>query len=1164
MSNFDFLKTEFHSLYPKAKQTESLVHSDPRGSCFYARLTLELAVDWLYDHDLSLRRPYENKLGAMIHEPSFQHLLKEPLFNKVKAIQRAGNQAAHSQRLIRKHDALAVCRELFHVLYWIARTYTRISDPKDLQVDFDPALLEQTQLSATPSSTEALQRQEVDLAKERAAFDEAIEARERAIKDQAKTLAERETVLAAMDAELATLRAELAAAKDRNLKVPDGHDYSEHETRKLIIDQLLNEAGWTIGKDVSEEFPVVGMPNAKGEGFVDYVLWGADGLPLAVVEAKKTTADPHVGQQQAKLYANCLEAMKGRRPVIFYTNGYETWLWDDHAYPPRMVQGYYTRGELQLLIERRNSRGDLLGQQVNLKIVDRHYQMRAIQSLCESFTQSQRKGLLAMATGTGKTRTVIALVELLMRQNWVKRVLFLADRVALVKQAVNAFKQHLPEASPVNLVTEKRGQGRVYVCTYPTMMGLIEQMEGGRRRYGVGHFDMVVIDEAHRSVYQKYAAIFGYFDSLLVGLTATPRDEVHHDTYHLFDLETGVPTDAYGLEEAVKDGFLTLPKAVSVPLKFQREGIRYQDLAEEEREHWEELDWGEDGPPPGVDPAAVNKWLFNEDTVDKVLKHVMENGQKVEGGDTLGKTILFAKNHDHALFIQKRFDIHYPHLKGHFARVIDNYATYAQSLIDDFSIGGKLPQIAISVDMLDTGIDVPEVVNLVFFKIVRSKTKFFQMIGRGTRLCPELFGPERHKQFFYIFDYCGNLEYFGTHPEGVEGRATEPLSKRLFTYRLRLLEELQPMVRERLPDKAAEPSQQYRDPPPHEDRAELLKLEQETIDILHQEVSAMNVDTFIVRPKRLYVERFKNRHQWEYLDAARLGELFHHVAGLPAEQEKEDITAKLFDLLCLKLQLAQLDHSPTFAMLKKHVQDMAANLEEKEAIPMVKAQIVLIQEVQTDKYWQDMTLPMLEALRRRLRDLIQFIDKRTRDPVYTVLQDEIGEGQSVEIGGFDVGINTAQYKKKVEQFVRLHEDHIVIHKLKFNEPLTPKDLSELERFLYDSTEVQSRSLLEQAFGKKKLSVFIRSLLGLDRGAAKKAFAEYLDSSQFNTNQIRFIDMIIDHLTQQGTMDAGLLYEQPFTSIHYEGLDGLFESAVADEIVSIVHKINANADGETAA
>jgi uncharacterized protein with ParB-like and HNH nuclease domain/superfamily II DNA or RNA helicase len=469
---------------------------------------------------------------------------------------------------------------------------------------------------------------------------------------------------------------------------------------------------------------------------------------------------------------------------------YEHWIWDDRFYPPRPVQGFYKKAELQMLIQRRGTRKKLANAPINGGIVERYYQTRAIRRVGESFDRDRdRKALLVMATGSGKTRTVVALCDALMRANWAKRILFLADRVALVNQAVGVFKAFLPDASPVNLVTEKQGEGRVFVSTYPTMMGLIEDSAGGQRRFGTGHFDLIIIDEAHRSVFQKYRAIFDYFDSLLVGLTATPKEQVDRNTYSLFELEDGVPTDEYGLERAVKDCFLVPLKAVSVPLKFQREGIKYDDLPDDEKEQWEALDWSEEGgeSPKHVEAEAVNKWLFNKDTVDKVLEHLMTRGQKVDGGDKLGKTIIFAKNHDHAEYIAARFNANYPKYAGAFARVIDFEVTYAQSLIDAFANSKKLPQIAISVDMLDTGIDVPEVVNLVFFKIVRSKTKFWQMVGRGTRLCKDLFGPGNDKEYFYIFDYCQNLEFFKTNPEATDGTAGVSLGARLFRARLELI-----------------------------------------------------------------------------------------------------------------------------------------------------------------------------------------------------------------------------------------------------------------------------------------------------------------------------------------------------------------------------------------
>jgi len=1143
VSNFQFLFPEFKPLYEPAKGAEQLVHSDPRACCMRTRHALEQAVHWLYANDRDLRMPYDNSLGVLLTQPAFEKLLPPHIFDKTRLIQRLGNQAVHGTGRIGSGDALRLMRELFHVLFWLARTYTRASDPKAIVAEWDdkrvPHLVRADE--AVAFTRDELKKQEEKFQQQIAEQHAQIEAREASIAESNATLAQREAALAQVNAELAALRAELAQAKAANLAVPDTHDYDEADTRRFFIDVLLREAGWEDGRNMSVEVPVTGMPNGPGEGFVDYVLWGADGKPLAVVEAKRSLKDPEIGRQQAKLYADCLEEMKGQRPLIFYSNGHKTWLWDDRRAPPREVQGFYTREELEQAITRRELQGDPRKLAINNAIVERPYQHRAIRAMAESLAQGRRAGLLTMATGTGKTRTAIALVELLMRANMVKRVLFLADRVALVNQATNAFKAHLPESSPVNLVLDRHGQGRVYLSTYPTMMGLIEEMDGAHRRYGVGHFDLVIIDEAHRSVYQKYGAIFRYFDSYLVGLTATPRDEVDRDTYHLFGLETGVPTDAYGLDEAVADGFLVPPRAHSVPIKFVREGIKYDELSEEEKEHWESLDWGDEGAPDEVSASEVNKQLFNESTVDLMLQHLMQHGLKVDGGDKLGKTIIFAVNQQHAEFIARRFDHHYPHLKGEFARVITHAVKYGQTLIDTFSLPARLPQIAISVDMLDTGIDVPEVVNLVFFKAVRSKVKFLQMIGRGTRLCPDLFGPDEDKKEFLIFDFCGNFEYFNENPAGAASPVGEPLGKRLFKRRLELLE-LLPADRSVADDHAR-----------YEEEGDIRG---GLITHLHGEVAAMNTANFIVRTELEHVVRFADRAQWDELGPTALVELRDHVAGLPSEQKPEHITAKLFDLTCLNLQIALLKASGDFIRWRDKVIEVAGELEAKEAIPAVKAQLALIQEIQTEAFWKDVTLPMLESVRRKLRGLIQFIDRKSFAPVYTVLTDEKGASTEVQLKDFSTGINVAQYKRKVEAFIRASENHVAIAKLRHNKPLTPTDLSELERFVYEADVVEGRERFEQVFGADtSLPAFIRSLVGLDRNAAKEAFGRFLDDTRYSSQQIRFIEMIIERLTRSGVMDPGQLYEPPFTSVHYEGLDGAFGDTDAEAIVAIVEEIN---------
>lgn len=1136
MSNFAFLQSEWTTLYGAAIKAEEMANTDARTACFYARRTLELAVDWLYKHDKSFRLPYQDHLSALIHEPSFKATVGDAVFTKAKLIKDLGNLAVHSTRSILPTDALTATRELFHVCYWLARTYGQRARPApDLR--FVPALI--PSVSRAPSAPAA---QSVDQLQK-------LEAELQARDEKLSALLSSKT---ALDEELKKLREEFAAAKKANTAQPDTHDYCEAETRDKFIDLLLKEAGWQLDAK-NFEIEVSGMPNNQGIGFVDYVLWGDDGKPLALVEAKRTRKDATVGQQQAKLYADCLQTQFGQRPIIFYSNGYEHWIWDDASYPPRSVQGFFKKDELELLIQRRSSRKKLSESVINDDIINRYYQHRAVRRIGETFERdNQRKALLVMATGGGKTRVVVALADVLTRCNWAKRILFLADRVALVKQAVNSFKTHLPDSSPVNLVTDKATDGRVFVSTYPTMMGLIDDAADGQRRFGVGHFDLIIIDEAHRSVYQKYRAIFDYFDAMLVGLTATPKDEIDHNTYGLFDLESGVPTDVYGLDEAVAEGYLVPPRAMSVPLKFQREGIKYQELSEEEKEQWDALEWDEDGNvPDAVDSAALNKWLFNTDTVDKVLENLMTQGEKVAGGDRLGKTILFAKNNAHADFIAERFDLNYPHYKGAFARVVTYKTEYAQSLIDEFSMKEGMPHIAISVDMLDTGIDVPEVVNLVFFKAIRSKTKFWQMIGRGTRLCPDLYGPGQHKQFFNVFDYCQNLEYFNQELPPDDVKAPVPLSTRLFRARLAMVDTLD--------KQATTGSRAAERRPPLGDPQDDAQLRDALAGFLHQQVAAMNLDNFVVRPKRKWVERFAKLESWHKLDADAHADLRQQVADLPTALVDNDEDAKRFDMLVLRTQLAILQALPDYASLRERMQAIASALEEQEAIPAIKAQMALIQSVAGDEWWQDVSITMLEAARKKLRALVKLIEKGKKHIVYTDFEDELGAGTVIALPGIGTGMNLARFKDKARQFLRAHESHLSLQRLRRNQPLTAADLMALERMLVQaggSTEVIAQAT-EQSHG---LGIFIRSLVGLDRETAKQAFSQFVVGTTASASQIEFIDLIVEYLTENGVMDAARLYESPFTDISQQGPEALFLPARVTEMVRVLDEIRERAVG----
>ncbi|MDB9439096.1 type I restriction-modification enzyme R subunit C-terminal domain-containing protein [Dolichospermum lemmermannii CS-548] len=529
----------------------------------------------------------------------------------------------------------------------------------------------------------------------------------------------------------------------------------------------------------------------------------------------------------------------------------------------------------------------------------------------------------------------------------------------------------------------------------------------------------------------------------------------------------------------------------------------------------------------------------------------MTRGLKVAGGDILGKTIIFAKNQDHAKFIAERFDANYPQFKGEFARIITFETKYAQSLIDDFSKKDKQPHIAISVDMLDTGIDVPEVVNLVMFKLVRSKTKFWQMLGRGTRRCEDLFGIGQDKQFFYLFDYCQNLEFFKHNPETTDAPIGKSLNKQLFTTRLDLIAELDnisPQPRSLSEVEGSKFEDNFEEPKTN------AELRSKLANLLYTEVAAMNSENFVVRPKRRFVEQYANSKSWQSLSDEDFITLNQEIAGLPSQLETEAEEIKRFDILVLKLQLAILRSHSSVKHLREQIKSLAGLLEEKSAIPLVQQQLLLIQDIQTDEWWEDVTLPMIEVLRKRLRGLVKLIEKQRRIPIYTDFEDEMGEEIVVELPGFTSSDNFEKFRAKARAFLRSHQDNIVIFKLRTNKQLTPSDLSELESILAESGIGETEDIIRAKEESQGLGLFVRSLVGLDREVAKQELACFISDKKLNANQIEFVNMIIDYLTEHGVMDAALLYESPFTDITPQGPDELFTSSQVDELICLLEEV----------
>ncbi|MGG4393337.1 DEAD/DEAH box helicase family protein [Paenibacillus thiaminolyticus] len=1111
-SNFVFLKEQpqYASFANACLEAEKSLLVSPATCAILSRRALELSVKWLYSSDSDLRVPYQDNLSSLIHDHSFLNIIDHELLPLLKYIVKLGNVAVHTSATITRQEAILSLHNLHQFVSWIDYCYSdEFTAPEFLE-------------AVIPVGEEKRTRPEE-------------------LQDLYERLSSKDRDLEEIMKENEQLRQQLSAKRvehteQYNFRVDE---ISEYETRKRYIDLDLKLAGWEFKKDVIEEVEVQGMPNQTSLGYVDFVLYGDNGLPLAVVEAKRTSADPNKGKQQAKLYADCLEAMSGQRPIIFYTNGFETYIWDDMNYPARRVSGFYDKEELQLLIDRRTMKRPLADIVINDHITNRYYQKEAILAVAQSLNEQQRKTLLVMATGSGKTRVAISIVDVLTRHNWVKNILFLADRKALVTQAKKNFSNLLPNLTLCNLLDNKDNpEGcRMVFSTYPTMMNAIDEAKrkDGKKLFTVGHFDLIIVDESHRSIYKKYKAIFDYFDGMLMGLTATPKSEIDKNTYDVFDLENNVPTFAYELEQAVADGYLVDYRTLETKFKFLEEGIRYDDLSEEEKEQYEATFDDEVG--DEISSEALNNWLFNADTIDQVVYQLMENGIKVEGGDKLGKTIIFAKSHKHALSIVQRFDLLYPEYKGKFAAVIDYETKYYQSLIDDFSDPAKMPQIAVSVDMLDTGIDVPEVVNLVFFKKVRSKAKFWQMIGRGTRLCKDLLGLGSDKEEFIIFDYCGNFEFFRANPKGKEGNIAISLTEKLFNSKVELIKELQELS---LQDE------------------EHMAYRKHLVDDVMERMQLLNDDNFRVRQHLKFVHKYKHADSWQSLGLMNVNEIKEHIAPLIISWTDDEL-AKRFDYLMYTIELAKLQGNQAVKPINSVI-NTAEALSKLGTVPQVMERRDLIRKVQTPEFWEEAGVCELEEVRTALRELIKFLEKETQQIYYTDFKDQITE---VKENRAIYHTNDLQsYRKKVNQYLMEHRDHLAIYKLRYNKSLTIQDIQALEHILW--TELGSREDYEKEYGDTPVAKLVRKIVGLDPQAANEAFSVFLTNEHLNLQQSKFVKLIVDYVVKNGIMDKRVLQEEPFKTVG--SIIELFKDDMeqAREIIAIIDRINRNSEEVTGA
>ena len=1090
MKNFDFISRltkvipAFSQLHAYCDKAEIFQKAFPEESAANARKALE----WLVKNHLTMANvtlePHET-LNQMLKRPEIDAFIDEDweFEQHMRTVKKIGNYASHTgTQQVKKNDAFVCLRSLYYVVSGFLFRWRAIQSI----VAFDATLVPDgfTGIHATDHSEPTVSPEVVN-----------------------------------------SVPAEAIEQPTAPVEHPKESLESEAITRKCLIDYMLNEAGWEIsgvkgdiqGAKAAIEVKIEGMNRAthpSGTGYADYVLFSKGGKPLAVIEAKSTTQSPVKGRKQAIEYADCLERKYGVRPVIYYTNGYTTKVIDGLGYPDREVISFHSHNDLEYMIQKRG-RADITDLTIDDDITNRPYQKTAIKSLVEWLNKKHRRGLLVLATGTGKTRVSISLCKLLSNNNWIKKVLFLADRTELVNQARQNYENLLPSESMTCLSEDNEPDlsARFIFSTYQTMINYINAVPV---KFSVGHFDLIIIDEAHRSVFGKYGAIFQYFDSLLIGLTATPRDEIDKNTFKLLELEDE-PNFEYTYDEAIRDEYLRPYRLKNCTSKIINRGIKYDELCQEERDELEKV-WAYEKALKGIRPNEeyhrdiqsneIFRYLINDDTIDNVLAELMTHGLKIHSGEDVGKTIIFAYNHRHAERIVERFGELYPERGADYCQLIDNQVKHHSAIIADFKVAEKMPQIAVSVDMLDTGIDVPEILNLVFFKIVKSKIKFEQMIGRGTRLCKDLLGPGQDKKEFYIFDWGGNFEYFSKNADGIEPASIKSLTERLFELRVDIAKELQHAS--------------------HQEKAFDKQLHDELKTLLHQQVASIGKERKEVRPYLSVIEPFRDKDNWTCLsevDAMRL----KNIGGL-IPIDKDDEEAKKFDVVMLHIILAHIDTAVKAGQFRQVVVNVAALLEKKGTVPAVMARINTIRMVQTQQFWENESLDALEKVRKELRDLMHLLKEQRRNKTFVI---DIEDDYTASTEETEVVIQTS-YKQRVIDYLAANSDNATLRKIQHFEQLTPADIQELERIFFEElgTKEEYNALTDGRPYKKNVAAFIRVINGIDRKKALQIYQQFVEGYNLTSEQERYLKNILDYVSMNGDIETRNFMEYPLKELKW--------------------------------
>lgn len=929
---------------------------------------------------------------------------------------------------------------------------------------------------------------------------------------------------------------------------------TESQTRVELIDKHLARAGWNV-KDptqVVEEYDIqvdlplgVAEPRTPYEGhqFSDYVLLGKDRKPLAVVEAKKTSRDAAIGREQAKQYCcNIHKQLGGELPFCFYTNGLETYFWDLDNYPPRKIVGFPTRDDLERFQYIRRNRKPLTQELINTSIAGRDYQIRAIRAVLEGVEQKKRDFLLVMATGTGKTRTCIAMVDALMRAGHAEKVLFLVDRIALREQALDAFKEHLPHEprwpnKGEKLIAKDR---RIYISTYPTMLNIIRD----ESQYLSPHFfDLIVIDESHRSIYNTYGEILDYFKTITLGLTATPTDIIDHNTFKIFNCEDGLPSFAYTFEEAVNNvpPYLSNFQVMKIQTKFQKDGISKRTISLEDQKRL--LLEGKEVAEINFEGSQLEKKVTNKGTNTLIVKEYMEECIKDSNGVLPGKTIFFCSSKAHARRMEEIFDKLYPQHNGELAKVLvsEDPRVYGKGgLLDQFT-NNDMPRVALSVDMLDTGIDVREIVNLVFAKPVYSYTKFWQMIGRGTRLL-EAAKPKpwcTEKDVFLVLDCWDNFEYFKLKPKGKELKPQLPLPVRLVGLRLDKIEKAHDCGHQEIVER------------------EIVKLRKQITDLPPGSV--------VIKEAAAVLHRLEEENFWTTLSHQKLEFLRTEIKPLFRTVSEADFKAMRFEKDLLEFSLARLHENIEQAeTLKDGIVEQVSEL--PLSVNFVKAEESLIRAAQTNHYWAKVDEDALDELNEKLGHLMKFREQATgTGPTHLDLTDALHHKDWVEFGPQHEAVSISRYREMVEALiVELTEHNPVLIKIRNGDEVTPDEANELAELLHAEHPHITEDLLRQAYRNRKarLLQFIRHILGIEilksfPETVSEAFDQFVrEHSNLSSRQLEFLKLLKVFIIEREKVEKRDLINAPFTVIHPQGIRGVFSPAEINEILQLAERLAA--------